>query len=46
MIPTTATAVIATAWVKVMGVLLSLRSTSLVTNPMLRSRHGRRDVTA
>ena len=41
MIPTTPTAVMATAWVKVIGVLPCLRSTSLLTDPMLRSRHGR-----
>ena len=41
MIPTTATAVMATAWPKVIGVLLCLLSTSLLTDPMLRSRHGR-----
>jgi len=41
-IPTTPTTVIATACVKVIGVLPpSLVSMSLLTNPMLRSRHAR-----
>ena len=41
-IPTTPTKVMATAWEKVIGLLLrSLLSTSLLTNPMLRSRHAR-----
>jgi hypothetical protein len=41
-IPTTPTAVMATAWENVIGDLpLFLLSTSLLTTPMLRSRHGR-----
>ena len=43
--PTTATAVMATAWVKLIGVLPSRLVTSLLTDPMLRSRHAGRDVT-
>jgi hypothetical protein len=40
MAPTTPTPTMAATWVKDTGLLLSRLLTSLLTDPMLRSRHG------